>query len=222
VGGYRYPRLPIIPLGAGWGAEVCYVTLRTCIPPPLPSEVRYITLGTWTLLFINLSRPNLILHRKSNANFRVYKNVKTRYLYCTSVCERPQSSPQFCSASVIFSLYKVYSTSLLNICAVKCALSTDLVKSTVPLFDFIFGTVHILFQTLPEKRKGKFSESDENWTASTHNLEKVFREKAFRKQTGQGTAVKGLSVQENPGEIQSSKNWFFSSSQYCEIKPSCG
>jgi hypothetical protein len=130
-------------------------------------------------------------------------------LYCTSVCKRPQSSPQFCSASVIFSLYKVYSTSLLNICAVKCALNTDLVKSTVPLFDYIFSTVHILFQTLPEKRKEKFSESKENWTASTHNWEKVFREQAFREQTGQGTAVKGLSVQENQGETQSSKNCFF-------------
>ncbi len=44
---------------------------------------------------------------------------------------------------------------------------------------------------------------------STHNWEKVFREQAFRKQTEQGTAVKGISVPENSGEMQSSKNWFF-------------
>jgi hypothetical protein len=44
---------------------------------------------------------------------------------------------------------------------------------------------------------------EENCTASTHNWEQ-----AFRKQKGQGTAVKGLRVQENPCETQNSKTCF--------------
>jgi hypothetical protein len=52
--------------------------------------------------------------------------------------------------------------------------------------------------------------TEENCTVQpcTHNWEKVFREQAFRKQTGQGTAVKGISVPENPGEMQNSKTCF--------------